>query len=165
MPSRRCAGDRARDSRARWPARAREGTREPCDVVLVREVIQVQSIKSQELEPGIGYVRIRQFQERTGPDLVAAVEKFEKTGRLGGLIVDVRNNPGGLLSAAVDVSEEFRGDGKLSVYTEGRLRNQNMRFTAHAKHAIPEVPLVVLVNQGSASAAHTVAGGIRRPRA
>jgi carboxyl-terminal processing protease len=140
---------------------AREGAKEPFDVSLVREVIQVQSIKAQELEPGIGYIRIRQFQERTAPDLVASVEKFEKTGRLGGLVIDVRSNPGGLLSAAVEVSEEFLGDGKLVVYTEGRVRNQNMRFTAHAKRAITEVPLVVLVNQGSASASEIVAGAIQ----
>jgi carboxyl-terminal processing protease len=139
----------------------REGAKEPFDVSLVREVIQVQSIKAQEIEPGIGYIRIRQFQERTAPDLVASVEKFEKTGRLGGLIIDVRSNPGGLLSAAVEVSEEFLGDGKLVVYTEGRVRNQNMRFTAHAKRAITEVPLVVLVNQGSASASEIVAGAIQ----
>ena len=140
---------------------AREGAKEPFDVSLVREVIQVQSIRSQELEPGIGYIRIRQFQERTAPDMVAAVEKFDKGGRLSGLIVDVRNNPGGLLSAAVEVSEEFLGDGKLIVYTEGRVRNQNMRFTAHAKRAITDVPLVVLVNQGSASASEIVAGAIQ----
>jgi carboxyl-terminal processing protease len=140
---------------------AREGIKDPIDVTLVREVIQVQSVKAQELEPGIGYIRVRQFQERTAPDLVTAVEKFEKTGRLGGLIVDVRSNPGGLLSAAVEVSEEFLGDGKLIVYTEGRVRNQNMRFTAHAKRAITEVPLVVLVNQGSASASEIVAGAIQ----
>jgi carboxyl-terminal processing protease len=140
---------------------AREGIKDPIDVTLVREVIQVQSVKAQELEPGIGYIRVRQFQERTSPDLVTAVEKFEKTGRLGGLIVDVRSNPGGLLSAAVEVSEEFLGDGKLIVYTEGRVRNQNMRFTAHAKRAITEVPLVVLVNQGSASASEIVAGAIQ----
>ena len=140
---------------------AREGIKDPIDVSLVREVIQVQSVKAQELEPGIGYIRVRQFQERTAPDVVAAVEKFEKTGRLGGLIVDVRSNPGGLLSAAVEVSEEFLGDGKLIVYTEGRVRNQNMRFTAHAKRAITEVPLVVLVNQGSASASEIVAGAIQ----
>jgi carboxyl-terminal processing protease len=139
----------------------REGTREPFDVVLVREVIQVQSIRSQEIEPGIGYIRVRQFQERTAPDLVASVEKFDKGGKLAGLIVDVRNNPGGLLSAAVEVSEEFLGDGKLIVYTEGRVRNQNMRFTAHARRAITEVPMVVLVNQGSASASEIVAGAIQ----
>jgi carboxyl-terminal processing protease len=140
---------------------AREGLKEPLDVTLVREVIQVQSVKSQELEPGIGYIRLRQFQERTASDLVASVEKFDKTGRLAGIIVDLRNNPGGLLSSAVEVSEEFLGDGKLIVYTEGRVRNQNMRFTAHAKKAITEVPLVVLVNHGSASASEIVAGAIQ----
>jgi carboxyl-terminal processing protease len=139
----------------------RDGVRDPFDVTLVREVIQVQSIKSQEIEPGIGYIRIRQFQERTAQDLIAIVEKLEKTGRLGGLIIDLRNNPGGLLSAAVEVSEEFLGDGKLVVYTEGRVRNQNMRFTAHAKKAVTDVPLVVLVNHGSASASEIVAGAIQ----
>ena len=139
----------------------RDGTKDPFDVALTREVIQVQSIKSQELEPGIGYIRIRQFQERTAPDLIAAVEKFDKSGTFSGLILDLRYNPGGLLSSAVEVSEEFLGDGKLVVYTEGRVRNQNMRFTAHAKHAITDVPLVVLVNGGSASASEIVAGAIQ----
>ena len=139
----------------------REGTKEPFDVSLMREVIQVQSIKALELEPGIGYIRIRQFQERTAPDLVAAVEKFDKTGSLAGLIVDVRYNPGGLLSSAVEVSEEFLGDGKLIVYTEGRVRNQNMRFSAHAKKSYPTLPMVVLVNQGSASASEIVAGALQ----
>jgi carboxyl-terminal processing protease len=139
----------------------REGVKEPFDVTLTREVIQVQSVRSQELEEGIGYIRIRQFQERTAQDLVTSVERLDKTGRLGGLIVDLRNNPGGLLPAAVEVSEEFLGDGKLVVYTEGRVRNQNMRFVAHAKRPITEVPLVVLVNQGSASASEIVAGAIQ----
>jgi len=139
----------------------REGVREPFDVTLTREVIQVQSIRTQELEPGIGYVRIRQFQERTAQDLVAGVERLDKTGRLAGLIVDLRNNPGGLLPAAVEVSEEFLGDGKLVVYTEGRVRSQNMRFVAHAKRPVTDVPLVVLVNQGSASASEIVAGAIQ----
>jgi carboxyl-terminal processing protease len=139
----------------------REGVKEPFDVTLTREVIQVQSVRSQELEEGIGYIRVRQFQERTAQDLVGSVERLEKTGRLGGLIIDLRNNPGGLLPAAVEVSEEFLGDGKLVVYTEGRVRNQNMRFVAHAKRPITEVPLVVLVNQGSASASEIVAGAIQ----
>jgi carboxyl-terminal processing protease len=139
----------------------REGVKEPFDVTLTREVIQVQSVRSQELEEGIGYIRVRQFQERTAQDLVASVERLDKAGRLSGLIIDLRNNPGGLLPAAVEVSEEFLGDGKLVVYTEGRVRNQNMRFVAHAKRPITEVPLVVLVNQGSASASEIVAGAIQ----
>ncbi len=139
----------------------RDGLKEPLDLTLTREVIQVQSVKVQEIEPGLGYVRIRQFQERTAQEVVAGVERFEKTGRFSGLIVDLRNNPGGLLSSAVEVSEEFLGDGKLVVYTEGRVRSQNMRFLAHAKRAVTDVPLVVLVNQGSASASEIVAGAIQ----
>ncbi|MGH2651280.1 MAG: S41 family peptidase [Actinomycetota bacterium] len=140
---------------------SREGVKELIDIAVVREVIQVQSVKTQEIEPGLGYIRIRQFQERTAKDVDAGLEKLEKSGRLAGLIVDLRNNPGGLLSAAVEVSEKFLGDGKLVVYTEGRMRNQNMRFMAHAKHALIEVPLVVLVNQGSASASEIVAGAVQ----
>jgi carboxyl-terminal processing protease len=139
----------------------REGAREPLDVTLTREIIQVQSVRIQEIEPGLGYIRVRQFQERTAQDLVTGVEKLDKTGRLSGLIIDLRNNPGGLLSAAVEVSEEFLGDGKLVVYTEGRVRSQNMRFMAHAKKPFTDVPLVVLVNQGSASASEIVAGAIQ----
>src|SRR5581483_11612586 len=139
----------------------RDGMKEPQDVSVVREIIQVQSIKTQEIEPGLGYVRIRQFQERTAKDLEAGVEKLEKTGRLAGLVLDLRNNPGGLLSSAVEVSEKFLGDGQLVVYTEGRVRNQNMRFIAHSRHPITDVPLVVLVNHGSASASEIVAGAIQ----
>jgi carboxyl-terminal processing protease len=139
----------------------REGSKELQDITVTREIIQVQSIKSQEIEPGLGYVRIRQFQERTSRDLEGAIEKFEKTGRFAGLILDLRNNPGGLLSSAVEVSEKFLGDGKLVVYTEGRVRNQNMRFVAHARHAVTDIPLVVLVNNGSASASEIVAGAVQ----
>jgi carboxyl-terminal processing protease len=77
------------------------------------------------------------------------------------LILDLRNNPGGLLTAAVEVTEEFIDDGKLVVYTEGRVRNQNMRFSAHAKKSYPNLPMVVLVNQGSASASEIVAGALQ----
>jgi carboxyl-terminal processing protease len=139
----------------------REAQKELIDVTVTREIIQVQSVKVQEIEPGLGYARIRQFQERTARDLEQGIEKLEKTGRLAGLVVDLRNNPGGLLSAAVEVSEKFLGDGKLVVYTEGRVRTQNMRFVAHAKHAVTDVPLVVLVNHGSASASEIVAGAIQ----
>jgi carboxyl-terminal processing protease len=139
----------------------REGLKELTDITVVREVIQVQSVKSQEIEPGLGYIRIRQFQERTARDLDESLEKFEKTGRFAGLVLDLRSNPGGLLSAAVEVSEKFLGNGKLVVYTEGRVRSQNMRFVAHARQAYSEVPLVVLVNQGSASASEIVAGAVQ----
>ena len=77
------------------------------------------------------------------------------------LVLDLRNNPGGLLTSAVEVSEKFLDDGKLVVYTEGRVRNQNMRFTAHAKRPHTKIPMVVLVNQGSASASEIVAGALQ----
>src|SRR3989454_1179987 len=91
-------------------------------------------------------------------DLSGTLEKAAKSG-MKALLLDLRNNPGGLLTAAVEVTEEFIDDGKLVVYTEGRVRNQNMRFTAHAKKSYPTLPMVVLVNQGSASASEIVAGG------
>lgn len=139
----------------------REGAKEIFDLTLTREIIQVQSVKAQELEPGFGLIRIRQFQERTAKDLEAALEKFEKDGRLQGLVLDLRNNPGGLLSSAVEVAEKFLGDGKLIVYTEGRNRSQNMRFVAHARQPHLDFPMVVLVNHGSASASEIVAGAIQ----
>jgi carboxyl-terminal processing protease len=139
---------------------AREGWAEPKDVEIQREVIHVQSVRSQELPDGVGYIRIRQFQEQTAQDLDAALDKLTRAG-MKGLILDLRNNPGGLLTAAVDVSEKFLEDGRLVVYTEGRVKNQNMRFTAHAKKPHAKVPMVVLVNQGSASASEIVAGALQ----
>lgn len=137
-----------------------EGAKGPRDITLTREVIQVQSVKVRDVDPQVGYIRIRQFQERTPQDLQAALEKMEKD-QVQGLILDLRTNPGGLLSAAVEVSEQFLGDGKLVVYTEGRVRNQNMRFQARSKRPLTELPMVVLVNQGSASASEIVAGSIQ----
>jgi carboxyl-terminal processing protease len=139
----------------------RESGQEPRDVSMVREIIQVQSIKTTEIEPGLGYVRIRQFQERTAKDMEAGLEKLEQTGRFAGLILDLRNNPGGLLTAAVEVSEKFLGDGKLVVYTEGRVQSNNLRFVTRARQPITRVPIVVLVNQGSASASEIVAAALQ----
>jgi carboxyl-terminal processing protease len=138
----------------------REGWTEPKDFDIVREQIRVHSVKAVPLGEGVEYIKLRQFQEQSPHDLEAALEQFSKEG-MKSLVLDLRNNPGGLLTAAVEVSEKFIDDGKLVVYTEGRVRNQNMRFTAHAKHAITDVPLVVLVNQGSASASEIVAGAIQ----
>src|SRR6185436_19385308 len=138
----------------------REGWTEPKDFDIVREQIRVQSVKSVELGDGIEYLKLRQFQEQSPHDLEAALEKFSKNG-MKALILDLRNNPGGLLTAAVEVSEKFVDDGKLVVYTEGRVRNQNMRFTAHAKKPLRSVPMVILLNQGSASASEIVAGALQ----
>ncbi len=139
----------------------REGWTEPKDFPIVREQIRVQSVKTQQLEPGIEYIRLRQFQEQTAGDLEAAIEKYTKEGKIQGLILDLRNNPGGLLTSSVEVTEKFVESGRLVVYTEGRVRNQNMRFQANSKRAYTDFPMVVLVNQGSASASEIVAGALQ----
>jgi carboxyl-terminal processing protease len=138
----------------------REGWTEPKDFDITREQIRVQSVRSADLGGGIAYVKLRQFQEQSPGDMAAALEKASKTG-MKALVLDLRGNPGGLLTAAVEVTEEFIDDGKLVVYTEGRVRNQNMRFSAHAKKSYPNLPMVVLVNQGSASASEIVAGALQ----
>jgi carboxyl-terminal processing protease len=138
----------------------REGWTEPKDFEITREQIRVQSVRSHDLGQGIAYIKLRQFQEQTPSDLEGALEKFTKGG-FKALVLDLRNNPGGLLTAAVEVSEKFIDDGKLVVYTEGRVRNQNMRFSAHAKKAYATMPMVILVNQGSASASEIVAGALQ----
>jgi carboxyl-terminal processing protease len=139
----------------------REGWTEPKDFDITREQIRVQSVKSQELETGIEYIRLRQFQEQTAQDMEAALDKFSKGGKVQGLVLDLRNNPGGLLTSAVEVSEKFLDAGKLVVYTEGRVRAQNMRFQANARRVYTDFPIVILVNQGSASASEIVAGALQ----
>ena len=139
----------------------REGWTEPKDFEITREQIRVQSVKSMQLDPGIEYIRLRQFQEQTATDLEAALEKYSKDGKIQGLVLDLRNNPGGLLTSSVDVAEKFLDSGRLVVYTEGRVRNQNMRFTANSKRVYSDFPMVVLVNQGSASASEIVAGALQ----
>src|SRR5713226_2884789 len=138
----------------------REGWTEPKDFEIQREQIRVHSVRTQDLGGGIEYVKLRQFQEQTAHDIDQALEKFAKDG-MKALVLDLRNNPGGLLTSAVEVTEKFVEDGKLVVYTEGRVRNQNMRFSAHAKKAFSTIPMVVLVNQGSASASEIVAGALQ----
>jgi len=139
----------------------REGWTEQKDFLITREQIRVQSVKNNQLEPGIEYIRLRQFQEQTSNDLETALEKYAKEGKIQGLVLDLRNNPGGLLTSAVEVTEKFLEPGKLVVYTEGRVRNQNMRFSSNAKRAFTDFPVVVLVNQGSASASEIVAGALQ----
>src|SRR6266498_2074571 len=139
----------------------REGWTEPKDFEITREQIRVQSVKNMLLEPGIEYIRLRQFQEQTASDLDTALEKYSKENKIQGLILDLRNNPGGLLTSSVEVAEKFLDAGRLVVYTEGRVRNQNMRFQANAKRVFTDFPMVVLVNQGSASASEIVAGALQ----
>src|SRR5437867_5441593 len=139
----------------------REGWTEPKDFTITREQIRVQSVKSGELEPGIEYIRLRQFQEQTGNDIETAMEKYSKAKPIQGLVLDLRNNPGGLLTSSVEVAEKFLEPGKLVVYTEARVRNQNMRFQASGKHIYADFPIAVLVDQGSASASEIVAGALQ----
>ena len=138
----------------------REGVSRLLDFHLTREVIKIQSVKSKTLEKGYGYIRITQFQDRTGSDLDAALSKLaQENEKLEGLVVDLRNDPGGLLSQAVKVSDTFLDSG-LIVYTEGRLDNQKQKYFAH-QGGQTNIPLVVIVNGGSASASEIVAGALQ----
>lgn len=140
---------------------ARETLPEPKDFTLARDIIAVKSVKSKTLEPGYGYVRIAQFQEKTTDDLDSTLNKMEKeNGGLKGLVLDLRNNPGGLLDQAVKVSDEFLESG-LIVYTDGRIEGQKMTFSAKKEGTRPNYPIVVLVNAGSASASEIVAGALQ----
>ena len=130
-------------------------------LTLKREIIQIHSVKYRVLEPHYGYLRITQFQERTEHDAKQALAELEKqSGGLQGLVLDLRNNPGGLLSQAVKVSDLFLESG-LVVYTEGRLDNQAQKFYAHRGPTSGDYPMVVLVNGGSASASEIVAGALQ----
>ncbi len=138
----------------------RDGWTEPKPFEIVREVIQVRSVRSKDLGDGIGYLRVNSFQERTGKDLEKTVEQLMKDGAKA-FILDLRNNPGGLLNQAVYVSDLFLDKGQLIVYTSGRLKNQDLRFTAEHSSNFPKFPMVVLVNGGSASASEIVAGSLQ----
>lgn len=139
----------------------REGGK-PFDVELTRAVIKVRSVKSQLLDDGYGYLRITQFQVNTGEEVGKALNKLRKDNgkKLRGLVLDLRNNPGGVLQAAVEVSDHFLKKG-LIVYTEGRIANSELRFSADPADASEGVPLVVLINGGSASASEIVAGALQ----
>jgi carboxyl-terminal processing protease len=140
----------------------RDGEDMPLNITITRDVIRVTSVKSRMLEPGYGYIRISQFQSRTGENLREALVKLEDEadGSLKGLVLDLRNNPGGVLSAAVSVSDAFLKDG-IIVYTEGRLDDAKLKFNAKPADILDGAPLVVLVNGGSASASEIVAGALQ----
>jgi carboxyl-terminal processing protease len=139
----------------------REGVSEFLTFILVRDTIRVQSVRSRTLEEGYGYIRVAQFQERTDRDLQRALEKLSsEKGGMKGLVLDLRNNPGGLLTQAVRVSDLFLESG-LIVYTDGRLENQKQKYFARKESSWMQFPMVVLVNGGSASAAEIVAGALQ----
>ncbi|CAG0963037.1 carboxyl-terminal processing protease [Geobacteraceae bacterium] len=140
----------------------REGFDKPKDFTLERAIIQVKSVRSKTLDNGYGYVRIAQFQEKTDDDLVKALKalKEENGGSLKGLVLDLRNDPGGLLDQAVKVADHFVEEG-LIVYTEGREKDSRMQFSARKGGTEPNYPVVVLINGGSASASEIVAGALQ----
>ncbi|MBK5943565.1 S41 family peptidase [Halorhodospira sp. 9621] len=132
---------------------------------LERDTIQVESVRARMLEPGYGYVRISQFQERTASDLYPALDRLldEAGGGLHGLILDLRNNPGGVLDPAVAVADAFLTEGRI-VYTEGRMPQARMSFEATPVDRARGAPMVVLINRGSASGSEIVAGALQDHR-
>ena len=138
----------------------RDGELKPLIITITREIISVKSVKNRMLEPGYGYVRITNFQSRTTTDLLKAISDLQKQDKLEGLILDLRNNPGGVLNGAVGVSDAFINDG-LIVYTEGRIDDSSHRYLATPGDSLNGAPLVVLINGGSASASEIVAGAMQ----
>jgi carboxyl-terminal processing protease len=139
----------------------REGVPELIDFTLVRDTIRVQSVRSRNLEEGYGYIRLAQFQERSDRDVQKALEKMAaEKGGLKGLVLDLRNDPGGLLTQAVRISDLFLDSG-LIVYTDGRIDSQKQKYFAQKEGSWMDFPMVVLVNGGSASASEIVAGALQ----
>ncbi len=140
----------------------RKDEKGPIKITITRDIIRVKSVKSRILEDGYGYVRVSQFQSNSGENLIDAVEELRKEsdGSLNGLVLDLRNNPGGVLNAAVAISDAFLEDG-LIVYTEGRIEDSSLKFNATPRDILDGAPIVVLVNGGSASASEIVAGALQ----
>jgi carboxyl-terminal processing protease len=156
----------------------RKGDTKPRVITLTRAIIQIQSVKSKLIEPGYAYVRVTQFQEHTPEKMAAALDKMFKDnqGPMKGLVLDLRNDPGGLLNAAVAISAAFLPQNALVVYTDGRTEDSKMRLYASGEYylrgsrddfmkklpaGVKNVPMVVLVNGGSASASEIVAGALQ----
>lgn len=142
----------------------REDERELIDVTVTRDLIKIESVKDVKVFEGrIGYVRVSDFREKTPQDLEAALERL-KQQEIAGLIIDLRNNPGGLLDVAVSVADLFLERNQLVVTTKGRLKAQNLEFYSRRNGALDGVPLVVMINEGSASASEILAGAIQDHR-
>ena len=138
----------------------REGKPKPFDVSLTRETIRVASVRSRMLEPGYGYVRISSFQADTGADFQRQLEKLQASGKLSGLVLDLRSNPGGLLTSAVQVADDLLDKGNI-VTTRGRIAISDAKFDATPGDRLQGAPLIVLVDAGSASASEVLAGALR----
>lgn len=140
----------------------REGEEDPLEITVVRDIIQIKSVKFDTLSPGFGYLRIASFQSQTTVDLHRAIEKLKVNNaqNLKGVVLDLRNNPGGTLDAAVGVADTFLDSGMI-VYTEGRIEDSQLNFYATPSMKLSDIPIIVLVNAGSASASEIVAGALQ----
>jgi carboxyl-terminal processing protease len=138
----------------------RKGLTQPKDYVISRAIINIKSVKYRSYEGNIGYIRVASFQERTAEDVKKGLAELQKKGPVGGLVIDVRNNPGGLLDQAVKVSDVFLKTGTI-VSIMGRSKNLESKFAARDDGAEPSCPIVILVNEGSASAAEILAGALQ----
>ena len=143
----------------------RKGEKELLEFVLTRAEIKVASVRGKDIGDGIGYLRITQFQDKSGPELISEITKLQEKAKenneqLNGLVLDLRNNPGGVLGAAVEVSDAFLNSG-LIVYTEGRISDSDFRYSATETTVAEDIPLIVLINGGSASASEIVAGALQ----
>ncbi len=140
----------------------REGVDKPFDVTIVRDIIKIKSVEYRMLDKKdrIGYIKIKQFQEKTTQELTKAFNALYKKG-MKALVLDLRNDPGGLLSQAVSVADKFLRGGKLIVYTKGKGATESLRYVSKDRGTFPYVPMVVLVNAGSASASEIVTGALK----
>jgi len=137
----------------------REGWKEPRDFTITRDVIKIKSVKYKVVDDGIGYVKINQFQERTASELENALKSL-KEKKIDSLVLDLRNNPGGLLKSAVDVTEQFLPPDRLVVYIKGRSVKKT-EYMTKGDRPYYDLPMIVLVNHGSASASEIVAGALK----
>ena len=137
----------------------REGEEKPLEIEVVRDIIQVASVRSRMLDENIAYLRVSQFQVDSGKEVNKHLKRLMKND-LKGVVLDLRNNPGGVLQAAVDIGDTFLSDG-LIVYTKGRMPDSEQRFGATSDTLVPDLPMVVLINGGSASASEIVAGALQ----
>jgi carboxyl-terminal processing protease len=138
----------------------REGFTEPKDFTLTRAVIQIKSVRWTKMRDDVGYIKLRSFHKTSTEELEHALQDLEEQ-RMGGLVLDLRNNPGGLLEQAISVADLFLEGGQLIVYTQGRLASQNMKGFSKNEGTHPNYPMVILINGGSASASEIVAGALK----
>lgn len=139
----------------------RESEKKILEFKIVRDIIKIRDIKEAKiLEDGVGYIRLIEFRENTAQDINSALDKLSKEG-MTGLILDLRNNPGGLLDVAVKIAEKFIEKGKMVVYTKGRQQAQSIEFISRSSRPLLNLPMVILINEGSASGSEIVAGALQ----